>query len=228
MKLFLSLFNEPRSWIIILSNLYIFYGIYALDWSIFIVMALFWAENIIIGVFNMFKLMSYPKPMTLMHDGSSPVPYRIMIGIIWFAFLLGFCHVHAIFIHSLFAEGPEKLWPDGLYLLEKMVQSPEMMYALAAISGSYAYDFIYRYLYKNEREDTHILALTMGPFFKVAVLHLTIIFGGMVIGFFGAPMVAVIILVVLKILVELVTHKLSNTMQEKMNEIKNQKTTLKD
>ncbi len=53
--------NKLSSLVIIISGLYIIYGIIFNNWNVFAVMFIFWAENVIIGIFMIIKMI-FAKP----------------------------------------------------------------------------------------------------------------------------------------------------------------------
>jgi hypothetical protein len=58
----------------------------------------------------------------------------------------------------------------------------------------------------GEYKQSNLNNLMMQPYSRVVILHLTIIFGGFLMMFFGSPVVALILLVVLKTGLDMRTH----------------------
>ncbi len=50
--------DRPSGWILIAVNLAILAGVLVFDWNAFDVIFLFWAENIIIGIINVLKMLT--------------------------------------------------------------------------------------------------------------------------------------------------------------------------
>ena len=66
--------------------------------------------------------------------------------------------------------------------------------------------FWFNYLGRGEYRRTSASTQMFAPYGRLAVLHITIIFGGMAIAFTGAPAAAVAILVVLKTAMDVGFH----------------------
>jgi uncharacterized protein DUF6498 len=77
----------------------------------------------------------------------------------------------------------------------------------AALFLSHGASFLLNFLGSGEYQRTSAARQAMAPYGRVIVLHLTIIFGGFVIAFLGAPIGALLILVGLKTLFDLGLHR---------------------
>ena len=47
----------PSVLLLIVANLVPLYGVFFLDWQIFPILLLFWMENVVVGIFNVFKML---------------------------------------------------------------------------------------------------------------------------------------------------------------------------
>jgi hypothetical protein len=75
-----------------------------------------------------------------------------------------------------------------------------------ALFISHGASFLFTYLGRGEYLRTSAPAQMVAPYGRVVVLHLTIIFGAFVVALIGAPIGALVILVVLKTLLDLRIH----------------------
>lgn len=75
-----------------------------------------------------------------------------------------------------------------------------------ALFISHGASFLFTYLGRGEYLRTSAPAQMVAPYGRVVVLHLTIIFGAFVVALVGAPIGALVILVVLKTLLDLRIH----------------------
>lgn len=81
----------PSGVVLILANLAPVAGIFVFDWSVYEILLLFWAENVIVGVLNLFRMLLASGP------GSGTVSGQL--------FLAGFFSVHYgmfTFVHGVF------------------------------------------------------------------------------------------------------------------------------
>jgi hypothetical protein len=77
----------------------------------------------------------------------------------------------------------------------------------AALFVSHGLSFLLNYLGKEEYRRTSPARQMTAPYGRVIVLHLTILFGGFVAAFLGAPIGALLVLVGLKTIFDLGLHR---------------------
>jgi hypothetical protein len=75
-----------------------------------------------------------------------------------------------------------------------------------ALFVSHGASFFLNYIGKKEYLTTSAMRQMFAPYSRVVMLHLTIIFGAFVIAIFGAPIGALLVLVVVKTLFDLNLH----------------------
>ena len=71
---------------------------------------------------------------------------------------------------------------------------------------SHGASFFLNYMGRGEYRTASVGGQMAAPYARVVVLHLTILFGAFAIAFLGAPIVALLILVVLKTAIDLALH----------------------
>ncbi len=206
-------------------------GVLFLGWNVWLILILYWLENGVVGFFNVLKILRAEGPMDPTNRwqmNGRPMPevgrrflagfFLIHYGIFWV--------VHGVFVLTLplFAgigsafrdSGP--LFPDesqfvnGVYVnpvsvpgngLTSGFEPGALLLAVVALAISHGVSFWFNYLGRGEYRRTSASAQMFAPYGRLAVLHITIIFGGMAIAFTGAPAAAVAILVVLKTAMDL-------------------------
>jgi Family of unknown function (DUF6498) len=91
--------RQPSVVALILANLVPIFGVVFLHWEVFPLMFLFWSENLIVGVFNVLKMLTA--------NPSSPVSWLGKMFIIpFFCVHYGmFTFIHGIFVITLFGGG---------------------------------------------------------------------------------------------------------------------------
>ena len=194
-------FKKPSVIILIISNLVPVFGVIFLDWEIFQVMMLFWAENVVIGGFNIVKMLLSTAGNTGNRGKKiSMVPFFfIHYGI--------FTMVHGGLVFAIFGgvlENDEIL--TGISDSYHSLITPALGWAVAALALSHAISFIFNYLGKGEFRKTTLDQLMVQPYARVIILHITILIGGFLVMFFGAPLIGLMFLIALKIYVDIISH----------------------
>ena len=86
----------PSVLLLIVANLVPLYGVFFLDWQIFPILLLFWMENVVVGIFNVFKM--------LVASPAKPTSWLTKVFMVpFFCFHYGmFTLVHGVFIFGFF------------------------------------------------------------------------------------------------------------------------------
>jgi len=187
----------PSALMLIGANLIPLVGVVGFHWTVYSVLLLYWSENVVIGAFNILRMV-LAQPRSLAVDASKVflVPF--------FTFHYGmFTFVHGIFVVTLFGPGARGLSPATLV---DAVRQAGIGYGLLAIAASHAFSFVHNYLAGGEYRNAAVNVLMFQPYARVMILHVTILVGGFLARALGAPTVAVLLLVVLKIAVDLGAH----------------------
>ena len=175
---------------LLLANLVPLYGVLFLDWSLFSVMFLYWMESAIIGFYNV--------PRMIVVGGVLGVFFSIFFAVHYGGFMFG----HLVFILALF--GPKPF--DLFHMSPAAFLDGATMIAFFLLLISHGVSFFSNFIGRNEYQRTTLPKLMMSPYKRIVIMHLTIIFGGFVTMFLGAPPAALVLMVVLKIAVDLGAH----------------------
>ncbi len=202
-------------------------GVLLWDWSLLLILVLYWIESGIIGVLNVFKMAfaRAPEPeqppgaeaegglrLTFRMNGAAQeasrfvlIPFFIMhYGIFWV--------VHGVFVFALavFAGlGTAALDPDGPSsgpMDPGRLDTGVMLTAATGLAASHLVSFLVNYLGRREYLRATPGGQMMTVYGRVVILHLTILGGGALIGRFGTPVAALVVLVVLKTALDLSLH----------------------
>jgi hypothetical protein len=203
--------HDRGSVAIVLVNLVPLIGILFEGWSIFYVMFIFWFENVVIGIFNIFKM--WIRGMVAERAKAVFLP-------IFFFFHYGiFTTVHGVFVFALFgSENNTESLPASI--VDGMVSLPlihtyfpiMILYSMGILAFMHSLSFIFDYIGREEYKQTTMEQLMFQPYKRIIVLHVVLIFGGILIQSLGAPIMAVILLIVLKLIFDLrsyATHRQS-------------------
>jgi hypothetical protein len=187
--------------LLIIANLVPLYGLFTLKWQVFPILLLFWIENIIVGIFNVFKM--------LIASPANPGSWLAKVFLIpFFCFHYGmFTLVHGVFVFGFFGgyftSGAS--FPDEGSLF-KAISDSQLGWAILALLLSHTVSFAVNYVGKGEYKNASLQGLMGQPYSRVVLLHLTIIIGGFLVMALGSPVFALLILVLLKIFIDIQSH----------------------
>jgi hypothetical protein len=205
---------------LILANLVPLAGVLFYGWDVWGILIIYWLENGIVGLFNVLKMRRAQGPedgsavtsvetrrrlsrLTINgrpaggSDKAALIPFFIMhYGMFWV--------VHGIFVLTLplFAFTGADGQPDFGNTLNPLA----ILFALACLFISHGLSYLFNYIGRGEYLRTTAAQQMFAPYGRLVVLHITIIFGAIVISMTGAPAAAIVILVLLKIALDVGLH----------------------
>lgn len=196
--------------VLIAANTAPLVGVLFFDWKVFEVMALFWVENVFIGVLNLLRM-------------GTILVLRKRIETIFlgpfFCFHYGmFTLVHGVFVMTWFgpkdAEGNPVFdaFNKGADPFEHPIDAflpmfDGLYWAAAALFFSHFVSYLVHFLMRGEYRTTNGGELMSKPYGRVVVLHITIIIGGFLAMATGENMYALALLVLLKIGMDIGAHR---------------------
>ncbi len=201
---------------LVLANLLPLAGVLFAGWQVGTIVLFFWAENLIIGLCNVVRLLTNPGRGALF----SALFFAVHYG--------GFTAGHGLFIYYLFNLGEPlesassapradsfepALDPAAPSLLALVQDAPPLwLWGLAALALSHAGSVVLNYFLRGERERLTVADLMSAPYRRIVVLHVTVIIGGMLAEWLGSPIYLLVLLVALKIGLDLRAHWRSHTL----------------
>lgn len=206
---------------LITANLLLIPCVLAWDWSVFDLVFLYWAENVVIGVINVLRMAiaspetaQPPKRVSIRgrrfpgmpgHAGAAGNAHHAFKFFIIPFFVLhygGFCYGHGVFVMTLFDDsGASGLLPALASL------TPAMMWAVGLLAASHLFSLAFNYLLGGEYRRTNAAALMIRPYGRIVALHVTILFGALLIEWLGSPLGLLIVLVAAKTAADLALHE---------------------
>ncbi len=191
----------PSAAVLVIANFVPLYGVLLLGWRVFPVILLFWFENVVIGAYNVLKIV-FARP----GDIGRWVGKVVMVPFFVFHFGM-FCFVHGIFVVVLFGgEAVASFDNPGIGMFTGALVAAGVTWAAVALAVSHGFSFAYNYLWRGEYRQAELQKLMGQPYARVVVLHVVIIASGFLIMALGAPVVGLILLVLLKVGVDLAAH----------------------
>jgi hypothetical protein len=176
---------------LVAANVIPLVGVLALGWDLYGVMVLYWAENSIIGFFNVLKMLRI--------GGAEAVPRAAFFCVHYGIFMM----VHFVFVTQMFG-GPSDVLVAGLDGVIAALRP--VAGALAATFISHGISFYVNFLRGREYQRTTVEQQMMAPYQRMVVLHVTLIAGGWIIMTVGTPVGALVVFVVLKTVVDALAH----------------------
>ena len=194
------MFSRPSIWfnyglssaVLILSNLVPLIGVILFDWKVGIILVLYWLESIIIGAFNVLKILSVREivgdRLSIENIGSAG----------FFAFHYGlFTFVHGTLISALFLGTSQGV--------KAFVTGPLIWTAIAFVI-SHGFSLLINFYGKKEYLGRTPSEQMRRPYSRVIVMHIVVIFSGMIVYKLGDPIFALILFIGLKIAIDLAAH----------------------
>ena len=187
--------TRPSVLALLLANVFPLIGVVALGWDTFLVLALFWVENVVIGVYTALKMLLV---------SSAAVPARLSAALFFCVHYGIFTAVHGIFVFVVFgsimdsAPGDPSAW-------ETIVGS-QVLWGALVLLVSHGVSFVFNYIRRGEYRQAHLSAVMQEPYGRVVLLHLTIIFGGFLVMALGSPVAGLLLLVALKTVMDIRAH----------------------
>ena len=186
---------RPSAVALILANLVPLAGVLWLDWRVFDVLILYWAENVVIGAVNILRMLTIADSSRFFLVPFFALHYGI------------FCFGHYTAVVGLF--GGELQGPDGgLFAIPFSTawRSP-LWIGVAAIAVSHLLSFYFNFLGAREYQRTTSRQLMQRPYGRIVVLHVTVIAGGLLVTTLGDPAWMLLVLIIMKTVIDLRMHE---------------------
>lgn len=178
---------------LILLNAIPIYGVLQWGWKSFDLIFLYWLENLIIGAIMILRMVVRPY--------SHAVEFALPVFLVpFFTFHYGmFCFVHGTFVVSLFGEGlqSELANMDLMEMILPLVESRHLFWPLMGLLAYQLLDWV-RDVSERGLGSDGIKQLTIAPYRRIIVLHITIIASGFALGTLNEPLVGLLLLVAFK------------------------------
>jgi len=186
---------------LVAANLVPLVGVLLLDWDLRGVLLLYWAENVIVALWAIARMLVIGKLLAL------PL-------IAFFCFHFGiFVLVHRVFVYVLtdaasLTGGPQSTAGDvGTgFLPTARFLSDVSLPALAALLVSHGVSFVRNFIIGGEWKRSTVTIEMGRPYGRVIIMHIAIIAGGFAIALLGQPAALLAVLVLLKIAVDTASH----------------------
>jgi hypothetical protein len=201
--------------VLLTANAIPLFGVLFLGWDAFYIVLLYWTENIVIGFYNVLKMVFAAVPHPIAHLGKL---FLIPFFIVHYG---GFTAVHGFFVLALFhkdGQGPPMdgmNWPCFLVFVQMLfnvigymysVIPPQVKLAVLALFVSHGVSFVQNYLLRREYATAKPDKLMGSPYRRVVVMHIAILAGGFLTMTVGSPAALLVVLIVLKTILDINLH----------------------
>jgi uncharacterized protein DUF6498 len=189
----------PSLFVLLVANALPIAGVLFLGWTVFPLVLLYWLENVVVGVFNVAKLLvAQPREPGYWLGKVFLVPFFVVhFGM--------FTYVHGVLVVALL--GPKGTQPfDILATVPPAIRANHLGWAVLTLLVSHGLSFYWNYLRNGEFQRASLNALMTQPYGRVFVLHFTVLFGGWIVMMLGSPLLALALLVILKTAADLRAH----------------------
>lgn len=182
------------------------FGVFFFDWDAFLIVFLYCSENIVIGFYNILKMVfvAILQPTKIHGFKFQDRLNLLLMGIPFFSLHFGiFAFGICVIVCDLF-DKPESVFTD--------VQnwSTEIRIAFLALLLSHGISFVRNFVLRREFASVHVVFLMIGPYGRVFLTFIALIAGGFLVQGLGSPTPLLVILVVLKTSLDLISHLLSH------------------
>jgi hypothetical protein len=177
---------------LILINFVPVAGVLFFDWSVFEVMLTFWAENVVIGLVNVLRLVL---------AGILRRDLMGLFGLVSFSMtFVPFTAAHGLFVLLMFGGLMDRPF-DGdpfLSVFNHLLDQHWLVWPAAMLALLHLGSFALRDIRGGELWSTRFEDMIGRPIARLALLHLTVIFGGWAVMMLGSHIGALLVLVALK------------------------------
>ncbi len=190
----------PSLLALLLANALPIFGVLFLGWTVFPLVLLYWLENVVVGGFNVAKLLlAKPNQPEFWVAKLFLVPFfMVHFG--------GFTFVHGALVLALFGPNGTPAF-DLLSAVPAAVRANQLGWGVLSLVLSHGVSFYWNYIRNGEFQRASLQALMMQPYSRVFVLHFTVLFGGWIVMLLGSPTLALVLLVAFKTAADLRGHQ---------------------
>lgn len=185
---------------LVAANLIPLFGVLLWDWDVFLLLLLFWSENVIIGIFGIARLIVARVSDSAIEGLFLPLFFLVHYGIFMFGHFMVLFGMYS----GHFEVGGVPAEPADYYgILGRNLN----WLAILALFVSHGWSFVENYMGRREHE-----RLTPGqamalPYRRMFITHIALIAGGFFLMEWGQPLGGLVLLVAMKIALDVFFHR---------------------
>lgn len=189
-------YADPLAWLNLAVDLLPLWAIFQFGWGATPLVALYWLENLVIGVFTVLRMVG--AGLVQIRKGALNLLGVFFLAPFFCVHYGAFCWGHGIFIATFANQEIGLPSPEGL-LRWALGTGPHMLWFLGAIIAAnlaaYLIDFIGRGDIARVRVDEEMTA----PYGRIVTLHVAIILGAMFAFGTDEPLMGVFLLILIRV-----------------------------
>lgn len=195
--LFARTYRDPMAWLSLLVDLLPVIAVVFFGWKAVPLVALYWLENLVIGVFTILRMIGTVAANVLnLAAAAFMVPFfTVHYGM--------FCFGHGVFLRAFAGSDIGNLAPDpsGMRTLIDWAlgTGPKMLWFVGAIVAVNAVFYLVDFVIRGGYRETQIPVEMFAPYGRIVTLHVAIILGAGIMMAFGQPLLGVLILIMLRV-----------------------------
>ena len=187
---------------LVIANAVPLVGVLFFGWKVFPLILLYWLENVIVGGFNVLRMLTANPDSPISWLGKA---FLIPFFCVHFG---GFTYVHGIFVFGLFG-GPTYAHQFGPTVAGVLtaIRTTGIGLGVLGLVLSHGVSFVGNYLMGGEYRRASLQQLMAQPYGRVMVMHMVLLFGGWVVMLMHSPVPALALLVGIKTAIDLRAHR---------------------
>jgi len=179
---------------LIAANIVPIIGVVYFGWDAIAILVLYWLESVVIGVLNIPKLLACRET----EDWS----FGSLFGNIFTAFFFavhfgGFVTAHGYVLYDVFG---------AKETMESLLTGGPLLWTATTFLVSHSFSMFVNFFGKKEYLGSKSKQQFGKPYGRVVIMHIVVIFGGLLIQKYGSPLSALALLIALKTGIDLVAH----------------------
>lgn len=185
-------YRDPVSMASLVVDLLPVIAVAAFGWGATPLVALYWLENLVIGMFTVLRMIgSAAGALANLAVALFMVPFFcVHYGM--------FCYGHGLFLHSFATSGGMTDEPRGL-VRWALGTAPEMYWFVGAIVAVSALYFIVDFVLRGEYRRSNPATEMFQPYGRIITLHVAIIFGAALAFGLNEPLLGVLLLILIRV-----------------------------
>ena len=186
--------------LLVLANLVPLVGVWLWEWDVFLLLLLFWCENVIIGVFGIARLVVSANSETAFNGLVLPLFFLVHYG----GFMLG--HFMVLFgMYSGYMSDAGQAVEASDYYMTALADLNWL--AIVALFISHGWSFVENFMGRREHENLSPMGAMGLPYKRMAITHVALLLGGFFLIERGQPLAGLVFLVALKIGLDVTFHR---------------------
>jgi len=199
---------------LIAANLVPLGGVLFYQWDATLILAIFWIENLIIGAFNLTKMLAV--------SALNKQPKGVFLGAFFVVHYGLFCSAHGLLLWKLLnlgqidtsqyfshvPNGPIELFAEGasVFLAFIDMHRPIILLGIGALFLSHFVSFIENFILRAEVFKLDASQLMGQPYVQIFAMHAGLIIGALAIDNFGSTIALLAVMVAFKLAIDIWQH----------------------